>query len=133
MRWRKLAGVVGASILAACAAPFTAQKGVLVIATPGLIAATEKRVAQELDRTDMAQYSDMIAYRTADMRYAICGSVTVKESSGQVTRPLPFYAEASAQGAESGNATYVSRKAILGRSWANDNAFYIAFPLCRPH
>jgi hypothetical protein len=132
MRGRALTALVGSSILAACAAPFTAQDGVLVVPTPGLIAAAERRVTQELAKSDMAQYGELIAYQTGDMRYSICGKVTVKESSGQVTRPLPFYAEASAQGAASGNASYVSRKAIVGRSWANDNAFYIAFPICRP-
>jgi hypothetical protein len=122
--------LAGSSILVACAAPFVPEKGVLVVATPGLIAAIQQSVRKELDNPD-AEFGGLVAFQTGAARYSACGKVREKKSSGELAAPLWFYAEANVRGAESGTAIYTPRLAVMQLTWIDAETFYTAFPLCR--
>lgn len=99
--------------------------------TPGMIAAAEQAVSQNLKDPYSAQYQGMRAFRKDNATFAVCGFVNGKNSYGGYVGYVPFVAYVAA-GVNQKAGQYFSVGATVAHADDADGfLFYQLVPLCR--
>ncbi len=104
--------------------------------SPGIEAAAEKAVNQNLKDPDSSKFSNLVAYQKDPHMIAVCGFVNAKNSYGGYVGATPFFAYVDV-GVNGKAGLYFPGEAVIATAYEPGADpgyfFYQEFPLCAPH